>query len=212
MSQPAPMDMNRLKGILGGAKAIMNKVNEDNYQKGNVQLDETVSGNQLLDANEVQGNQHTQHQVPQQSAQNNVAPRIRNGQPTYKNLETSKMPDDIKKAMLESPIPQLSSPNHTFNLEDVNDLVEKPMPMNPPSRNNQRQVSETRQTIQQNPNDTFTVSESALKRIIEDIVDKKLNNFMTESYNKSLTEQAIKRTINTLIKEGKVKTKKKVNG
>ena len=186
----------------------MNKVDTGDYSTGNVQLDESVSGNQLLDANQVQGHAGNQPQVNTQS----VAPKMQGNQPVYNNIQNSKLPDNIKKAMMENPIPQMSGPNHTFNLEDVSDLVEKPMPMNhrPQQR---RQVQENVQPqIQQNANDTFTVSESALVRIVEDIVEKKLNAFMTESYNRNLTEQAIKRTINTLIKEGKIKTKKKVNG
>jgi hypothetical protein len=213
MSQPKPIDVNRLKGILGGAKAVMNKVDEGSYSKGNVHLDESVNGNQLIDANQAQSQGYHQQQQPQQPQQpRNVAPKMNGGQANYKNIENSKLPDNIKQAMMENPIPQLSGPNHTFNLEDVDDLVEKPMPMNHRPNTRVNENVQQQQPIQQNANDTFTVSESTLVRIVEDIIDKKLNNFMTETYNKTLTEQAIKKTINTLIKEGKVKTKKKVNG
>ena len=33
---PQPADLSKLKGILGKAKAVMNKVNEGNYESGNV--------------------------------------------------------------------------------------------------------------------------------------------------------------------------------
>ena len=33
---PQPVDMSRLKGILGKAKAVMNTVNEGSYQPGNI--------------------------------------------------------------------------------------------------------------------------------------------------------------------------------
>ena len=204
MSQPAPMDLSRLKGILSGAKAVMNKVDNGDYSTGNVQLD--LSGENLIEAHQVQGGG-----MPVQGNTQSVAPTMQGGQAVYKNMSTSKLPDNIKEAMMAQPIPQMSGPNHTFNLADVSDLVEKPMPT---QVQHQQRQAQPRQQVTENvqyTENTFTVSESALIRIVEDIVDKKLNSFMTESYNKNLTEQAIKRTINTLIKEGKIKTKKTVN-
>ncbi len=36
MEMPTPIDVNRLKGILGGARAIMDKVESGNYETGHV--------------------------------------------------------------------------------------------------------------------------------------------------------------------------------
>ena len=198
---PAPIDSSRLMAMLSGAKAVMNKVETGDYETGNVTLDTSVDGTQL-----VEGAGYSNAPMPVQNQ--TAAPQIRNGQAVFKNMETSKMPDFIKKAMAENPIPQLSGPNHTFNLDDVSELVQRPQrqPVRQPQQPMRQQVAENYQ-----PNDTFTVSESTLVRIVEDIVEKKLLSFMNESYNKNLTEQAIKKTINTLIKEGKIKTKNSVN-
>lgn len=201
--QPTPIDVNRLKDILGGARAIMQKVNTGNYQKGSVRLDESVNGDQLLDASQVQGT----YQQPQNTG--SVAPRVQGGRPVYKNMETSKMPAKIKEAMMTNYIPQMSGPNHTFTLDDVSDLAEKPMPMQPQQRSAQQ--APINESNQQRVNDTFTVSESALRGIIKDVVKEELLGFMSETFSKSLTEETIKKTINTLIKEGKIKTKKRVN-
>lgn len=184
MNGPAPIDVSKLKNILGGAKAIMNKVDSGDFETGNVNLDTTVTGDQLVEGS-------GGHAAPVHNAD-----RIAN----------SRLPENIKQAMRENPIPQLGGPNHTFTLDDVSDLVEKPMPA-PTVRTNRQPVTES---FQKNADDTFTVSEGVLLRIVEDMVDKKISEFMTEQYNKQLTENAIKRTINTLIKEGKIKTTKKV--
>ena len=49
-------------------------------------------------------------------------------QPSRDAIMNSKMPEAIKKAMLENPISQPKM-NHTFNLDDVSDLIdEKPIP------------------------------------------------------------------------------------
>ena len=53
-------------------------------------------------------------------------------------------------------------------------------------------------------NDKITVSETVLRGIIKDV----LLEFLTVDYSKNLTEGVIKKTINTLIKEGKLKTKR----
>lgn len=187
-------DLSKLKNILGNAKAIMKKTETGNYETGNVTLDTTVNGNQLVEGN----NQQTY------SNPSNPAPQIVNGKGQYKNMETSKMPSFIKEAMKNTPIPQLSMANATFSLDDVQDLIEKPVQRQ--QVNNQRPINE------QKSNDTFTVSESALRGIIKDVVKDELLEFMSETFTKQLSENTIKKTINTLIKEGKIKKKKTVNG
>lgn len=205
-----PADLNKLRGILGGAKALMNKVDSGDYETGNLSLDTSVSGNQLVEGN---------GQMPQQQQYNggenttNVAPKVVNGQAQYRNMETSKMPDFIKEAMKNQPIPQMNMQSSTFSLEDVQDLVEKPLPTQMKNPKRAPQPLQEQRQVQQNANDTFTVSETALRGIIKDVVKDELLEFMSETFAKKLTEQAIKRTINTLIKEGKIQTKKKkVNG
>lgn len=201
MNNPAPIDTSRLKGMLMGAKALMDKVETGNYQTGNVNIDTSITGDQLVES--VHGNQNTGGENT-----TNVAPKIVGGKPIYKNLESSRMPKSIKEAMLKQPIPQMSMANNTFTLDDVSDLIEKPLPKNMPLTK-RPQILETHQPISQ-VNDTFTVSETALRGIIQDVVNKQLLEFMSETFAKKLTEEAIKKTINTLIKEGKISTKKRV--
>ena len=199
-----PADLSKLKSILGNAKAIMKKTESGNYETGNVTLDNDVNGNQLV---ENTGQNQQQQQMVTNNPANNPAPKIVNGQPQYRNMETSKMPSFIKEAMMNSPIPQVSMAGSTFSLDDVSELVDKPLPKQMSNPKRSRQVNE----VIQNNNDTFTVSESSLRGIIRDVVKDELLEFMSETFSKKLTENAIKKTINTLIKEGKLKTKKPVN-
>jgi hypothetical protein len=194
MQQPQPIDVNRLKGILGNARNIINK--GDNFERGHVDQSMMVDGNQLVE--------NAQGGTPMANTQS-VAPRMSGNQPVYNNIASSKMPDNIKKAMMEQPIPQFGSPNHTFNLEDVMD--EKPMPMvNPTPRKQPSAPAPMRESyVSQPSSDTFTVSEAALRGIVKDI----LLEFMTETFTKTLSEDVIKKTIGTLIKEGKIGAKKK---
>ena len=199
MEMPQPIDVSRLKNILGGARAIMNKVETGDYTTGNVDgraLNE--DGVQQMMAEGI-----TRPQVA-------VAPQMQANQPMYKNIDSSRMPAAIKEAMMKSPIPQGNGVNHTFNLEDVQapqapqqQRVAQQYPQTP--RTNPQPVYEQQQPIGGNANGTFTVSESALRAIVNDM----LLEFMTKTFAQSLSEDVIKKTIGTLIKEGKISVKKK---
>jgi hypothetical protein len=174
---PQSADLSKLKGILSNAKAVMNKVNENNPNGKLLPSNNTTTTNTT---NYISEEQFNNANAVQQQPQRKI---------TKESIYNSKLPDAIKKAMLESPIQQPNTLTHTFNLEDVSDLIEKP-----------KQVNES---IVHN-NDKIAVSETALRGIIKDV----LLEFLTEDYNKKLTENAIKKTINTLLKEGKIKTKR----
>jgi hypothetical protein len=197
MEMPQPIDVNRLKGILGGAKAIMNKVETGDYEVGQVD-------SRALNEDGVQQMMAEGITRPQQS----VAPQMTPDQPMYRNLESSKMPSFIKDAMVNTPIPQMGSPaGHTFNLEDVQEQTQQRAPQFPstPKTEPRQPIYEQQQPMGANPNGTFTVSETALRAIVKDM----LLEFMTTTFTKSLSEDVIKKTISTLIKEGKISVKKK---
>ena len=193
---PPAADLSKLKGILGNAKAIMNKVNNNDFETGNVDassLRQDTSG--YVD----QG--PTQSQGPAQT-QTLGDPTRKMGNINQDKIANSNMPEAIKRAMMENPISQPTM-NHTFNLNDVSDLIdEKPIPL--PSTPRTQPSKGINESMIQNNNDTFTVSESSLRGIIKDV----LIEYLSTNYSKNLTEGVIKKTINTLIKEGKIKTKK----
>lgn len=187
MDTPKPIDINALKGILGNAKQIMNKVDSGNYTTGNVD-----------------GRALTEEGVKELQAEGIQRPPMNNGRYNEDRLNKSKLPESIKQAMRESPIPKMSGPNHTFNLEDVYDVAdEKPIPIPQPRRH---QVNEQYQQPQQQYNNLGGYSENVLKAMMKDV----LIEYLTNEYSKNLTENVIKQTINTLIKEGKITTKKRI--
>jgi ABC-type phosphate/phosphonate transport system substrate-binding protein len=186
METPQPVDLNKLKNILGNAKAVMNKVENNSFKTGN------INGRAL-----------TEDGVAELQSEG-VRP-VASSPMTYNEemIKNSKLPAAIKKAMLENPIPQLSGPSHTFNINDVSDLIdEKPMPY--PKAPKTKVVNET---YSNNKSDTITVSKSDLREMVNDLVNEKLLEFFVKNHNKSITEDAVKRTITTLIKEGKIQQK-----
>jgi hypothetical protein len=188
---PQPADLSKLKGILGKAKAVMNTVEEGNFKKGNI--DESIL---------TQDTSSYANTLTPQMGNNNFNTPVNNVQRpiTEEAIRKSKMPEAIKKAMLENPIQQPTI-NHTFSLDDVSDLIEKPMPA--PQARRTTQPSRVNESVITQQNDKIMVSESVLRDMIKDI----LIEYLVGDYQKQLTEGVIKKTINTLIKEGKIRTK-----
>lgn len=186
MDIPQPVDLNRLKGILGNAKAVMNKVENKDFSTGNI------------DPRAL-----TEDGVAELQSEGVIRPSapITQGY-TEDMINNSNLPPVIKKAMLEKPIPQLT--NHTFTLNDVSDLAEEKK-MKYPQTPKTKVINESRQ----NQSSLITVSKEELKEMVNDLVNEKLLEFFVKNHNKTITEDTVKRTVSTLIKEGKIVTKKK---
>ena len=190
METPAPVNLNALKGILANAKKVMNKVEENSTPKGGktaIREDYNNNYNQPVyderDEREPVYEQYTQTAPSAMQPMNYTAEQVMN----------SNLPANIKEAMLKNPIPQLQGPPSKFSLEDLGDLVEKPKTRQP-----------LRENHTQNSSQGIMVDPSVLKAMIKEAVAE----YFKESYEKQITEQAIKKTINVLIKEGKINTKK----
>tara|TARA_R110001592_G_scaffold292834_1_gene562323 strand:- start:3434 stop:4027 length:594 start_codon:yes stop_codon:yes gene_type:complete len=193
---PQPVDMSRLKGILGKAKAVMNTVNEGSYQPGNIDssmITQDTSG-YVDNPNEGAQSNIQQQQPSQQTPQFDSSRQP--GRITEEALAKSGMPESIKKLMRDNPIVQSNPmmPN-SFSLDDVPDLVQPKQTRQPIPKMNENVIKQ---------DDKFTVSEASLRGIIKDV----LVEYLAADYSKNLTEGVIKKTINTLIKEGKIKTKR----
>lgn len=188
----------RLQAMLGGAKQVLDKVNNSNFKIDHNRLNETLTGDvNLLDA------------LPDGATPQTNATRPMGN--TYQNLEKSKMPEAIKRAMIENPIPKLemaSGSGPTFSIDDVKSLVRPqmaPQHVQAP-QHTQTPINETKIMNSQGQM-LITMTEAELDKKIQDA----LLEFMTTTFTKNLTENTIKRTITTLIKEGKIRVKPKTS-
>ena len=191
MNQLPPANINALRGILGKSKTLMDMVESDNYERGNLDASMMIDSSQLVEGNQVGGQQPMQQRAPQSM---NVG-RGYNEQ----MVNNSKLPANIKEAMRAHPIPQMdpSVITQSFTLEDMGDLVEKPLP-NPQARQQQRINEQQYRPAQQQIN----MGDDAIRNIVKEELIKLLGG----EFTKKIRESAIKSTIQTLIKEGKVKT------
>jgi hypothetical protein len=204
METPTPVDVNRLKNILGNAKKVMKAVEEKSPTKSKNRMDEGYGGYdnyapQTPYYNEMDEREPVyENYIPQTEAQVEVRDY------TAEDVMRSKMPDNVKQAMLNKPIPKLSygAVTSSFGLEGLEDLIEKPIRrQGAPAP----QRGPIRESVNHNSTEQMvTISMSQLNEMI----DNRVNKILAEMFTKTVSEQTIKKTINTLIKEGKITTKK----
>jgi hypothetical protein len=196
METPAPVNVSLLKDILAKSKAIMAKTEEKSTpkkasrQRVNEDYEEDYRNQPVYDERD---EREPEYKTPTLS---DYQPTIQ--QPkmyTAEQVMASNLPQVVKEAMIKNPIPQLQGPPSKFTLEDMSDLVEKP------AAKPRKQINEN----VRNSNDMITISRTELKELI----NESISQFFTQAYNKNLTEAAIKKTISTLINEGKLNVKKK---
>lgn len=116
------------------------------------------------------------------------------------HIMASKLPANIKEAMIKNPI---SRPSMTGVM--TQDVIEAINPNATRATPQPRQMVSESRTTQSANSDLITISRTELK----EIMNETLVNFLKTNYEKSLTEAAITKTINLLIKEGKIGVKKK---
>lgn len=199
---PPPVDISKLGNILGKAKNIMNNEKKINpvvdrnkplpppsaaYEDSYVETRVPISGNQsqgMIDDNieyltEAEVLARRGHTPMPINHSMTKSAQLNPAQLNPEVINNSKLPEAIKNMYLNNSTHQPNT-SQTFNTD--NSL-------------NEEYVGEK----------MITISESALKGMIKDV----LVEYLTVDYSKNLTETAIKKTINTLIKEGKIKTRSK---
>ena len=193
MDSPAPVNLNALKGILANAKKVMNKI-EDTNPKGRQSVRESYDDGF---SNQPMYNETDEREPVYENFTPNTPSQMQPKMYTPEQVMASKLPTAVKEAMLKNPIPQLQGPPSKFSLEDLGDLIEKPKnKYNSPRVPIHESSTNYRQQISIDPN------------MLKDMIKEAVAEYFKESHDKQITEQAIKKTINVLIKEGKIQTKK----
>jgi len=201
METPAPVDLNKLKAILGNAKKVM-KAADEKFPKGNKNqgMNESYDSGYSMPSTPMYSEMDEREpEYPQYSSSNAPVPQHRDY--TEEDIMNSNLPPIVKEAMRKNPIPRpsMGALNSSFSLEGLEDLIEKPAkrPAQP------RQTSAPLRESAGEP--MYTISASQLNEII----DNRINKALAEMFTKTISEQTIKKTINTLVSEGKITVRKK---
>jgi hypothetical protein len=173
---------NRLAEILSKSKAVMQKT-EENHGTTNM----NSGGGNMFSSQEKEIPNLTENYINnnRKTSTNSVAPQ--NGR--YRNLEKSKLPDFIKQAMIENPIDIPETPYHTFELEDVAELVNESVPTQQPM-------------TQKTPKN---VDVNNIRQIVREEIEDVVRSVVEEYLDKSLVTEDIKIKIGDTIFGGTLK-------
>lgn len=200
---PKPVDVSALErlGILNKAKQVMNVVESREPEKKATKgrdFDPRESYNQSMFDDSPIYNESDEKEPLYENHQTNINGVISNNNYTAEQIMASNLPPIVKEAMLKNPIPRLSGPPSKVSAEAIAKLTGATI--RKPNEIGQRKV------LRESENsEMITISRVDLQNMI----DESINRFFKQVYDKTVTEETIKKTINTLIKEGKIQTKRK---
>jgi hypothetical protein len=172
---------NELMKNLVSARKIMNKVDNGNYERGNINEDLLTRGTEeLLD-----------DETPAQPSRRPV------GKADPDKINQSKLPDAIKRAMIENPIPEISL-NDSLDMDFVNKTrklmeADGTIPVKRTSKSNILNESRQVQT------ESRQINESSLEKMIESTIRRVLDEKLTQILN---AQDAVAINENLVIKVG----------
>ena len=192
MSGQGVISSNDLMKKLVSAKKVMDKVETGSFSKGNI--DESVL---LSDPEEVM------------KSNNQPTNRRPLGVPSVDLINQSKLPDAIKRAMIESPIPQITL-NDKIDMdmfEGAKKLMEREGMISKQTKNKTTTTNTTNTTNISVSNDfvnTLTpIIENIIRKTLDEIVDKKLNQILTAQQTASINENLVLKVGDSIFK-GKI--------
>jgi len=189
------LSMDELSQKLVSSRKIMKKVDDGNFEKGAISenMIESPPENELLAAPPAG---HQPQQPVNTSLHKAPAPI------TEDRVNQSKLPDNIKKAMLENPIPQigLDSTLDMDFVEKTRRLMEEDgsaVPKRPVSKT--QPIQETTQAAQPQAKKTTISSgelerrltpiiENVIRKTLDEIVDRKLTQILSASQSQTINE------------------------
>lgn len=186
-----PISANDLMTKLVNAKKVMSKVDGGDYTKGNI--DESVLQRNASDA---------VSQIESKPNTRNVASNVVNED----RINNSKLPDSIKQAMINNPIPTMDQISLGDGLDmdllkGAKKLMERegmstPKTITPPKTNNVI-------TEGLGNSDLKSLIKETIKDTLEEIVDRKLDLILTASTTASINENLVLKVGDSIFK-GKI--------
>ena len=185
-----PISAEDLMTKLVNAKKVMTKVDGWDYTKGNI--DESVLQQNASDA---------VSKIEKKPNTRNVTTNVVNED----KINNYKLPDSIKQAMINNPIPTMDQISLGDGLdmgllEGAKKLMEKEGMSSP-----KKSTPNTKQVISESPNnsDLQSLIKETIKDTLEEIVDRKLELILTASKTASINETLVLKVGDSIFK-GKI--------
>lgn len=175
-----PISSNDLMQRLTQAKKVMNKVDSGNFERGNVNEDILRTAPEELSS------------VQTQSANRPV------GVPNIDKIKQSKLPDAIKQAYIDNPIPQISL-NETLDMDfmkGAKKLMEREGLVKSPTQSKA-------QTQGQIGNIDMNAIAVLIENTVRKVMDEKLNQILSAQQTASINENLVLKVGDSIFK-GKI--------
>jgi hypothetical protein len=184
MSQAqGPISANDLMSKLVQAKKIMNKVDGGDYKRG--QIDESLL---LSDSAEYVTNESVKAPTKQAAA------------PSVDRINNSKLPDAIKKAMIEHPIEQMPSISLSETL-DMDFVKGARRLMEQEGVSSKKSQPQQRQSV--GGNIDMTALAALVENTVRKVMDEKLNQLLTAQQTQTISENLVLKVGDSVFK-GKI--------
>jgi len=184
-----PISANDLMTKLAKASKVMKKVEGGNFTRGN------VSESMLSDGYDDEG-EYTQQPLQQQMPQQYSTPDF-----DVSRIQNSKLPDAIKKAMMENPISQISL-GDTLDMDFVKGakrLIEQEN-----RANNQSQPKKQTKPVQTvGDNIDMNAIATLIENTVRKVMDEKLNQILTAQTTSTINENLVLKVGDSIFK-GKI--------
>jgi hypothetical protein len=161
-----------LMGKLVMAKKVMDKVETGSYEKGNINQD-------LLKLPTEQTISENIERTPSKKT---------HGAPSVEKIKQSKLPDAIKRAMIENPIPQISL-NDTIDMDIVKGAKKLMEREGMISKSNQGQSKSNTAPI--NTSDLIETITPIIENVVRKVMDEKLTQILTAHQTASMNENLV---------------------
>ena len=177
------LSQNDLMQRLVQAKKVLNKVENGDYEKGNVNEDILRTNPEDLMSTE------------------NSAPIRQPQQPNFQKIQESKLPEAIKRAMIENPIPQISlSDSLDLNfVEKTKKLMENEGVSTKKSSPQKGSSVDSSDLVKQ----LTPIIENIVRKTVVEILDNKLNQILTAQQTMSINENLVLKVGDSVFK-GKI--------
>ena len=176
---------NDLMQKLVNAKKLMNKVDSGDYERGNINEAAIMGGS----GDENYGENYSENLNEYQEMPVDTSKMMSKGAPTADRISQSKLPDAIKKAMMENPIPQISL-SETIDMDFVKGakrLMEQEGvgKQQPQQRNTPRpQQQSTSSNIDMNA--IAVLIENTVRKVMDEKLNQLLSAHTTSTINENL--------------------------
>jgi len=184
-----PISSNDLMSKLVQAKKLMNKVDTGDFERGNIDESRLMAPSN--------DSEYLSESYEQSQPQVNTRPV---GTPTADRIQQSKLPDAIKKAMIENPIPQISL-SDSLDMDFVKGAKRLMEQEGVQSKQTQKKPSP------QPTGNASGVNMNALATLIENtvrkVMDEKLSQILTAQQTSTINENLVLKVGDSIFK-GKI--------